>query len=216
MNPNKDHNIDRPDSSYSPNQKKEPFINARLLYLYVGSPHLTYDAWAASLSSMVNSRGHISRFKLMPGRDGELALNLAFACHFAERVADDLIGAIALILIREAETEACKGNMNYSNMMLEAYQALALGQGYMSAKHLHSFLQVEQSYTEWISQLKQKYESDYVCITYGQNTRPKKHAKDIGEGSVILVPNFAIRVALDTESRRGALIKEYLQSYRYV
>lgn len=198
-----------------PRRKDEIAINARLLYLYVGHPILSYDEWVESLHLMVSSRGHIIRYRLLTGTDGELALNDEFAAHFARYVVSDLMGAIALILIREGCAAARKGDLDYTNRMLHAWQILALGRGFMHAESLHAFLQVDETFDQWFARLKKdyamKYKSDYIRITYSDGAEPVEHRSDTGKGEVIFGHRFALKVAAAEPTQRGMKVGRCLE-----
>ena len=199
-----------------PRRKDEIAINARLLYLYVGQPGISYESWAASLHHMVASPGHVQRYKLMTGADGELALNVDFATHFAHQVASDLMGAIALILIDEGCHAASQGDFDYTNRMLGRFQVLALARGQMHSITLHSFLEIDQKWERWISGLKKKYGMkygrDYIRVTFNGLADQKVHPKDTGKGEVIFGPRFAMKVASEEPTRRGKLVQECLMT----
>lgn len=197
-----------------PRRKDEIAINARLLYPYVGQPEMPFEIWAASLHRMVVSRGHLHRCQLMTGEDGELALNVDFAIHFAHQVASDLMGAIALILIDEGCHAASQGDYDYTNRMLGRFQILALARGQMHSITLHSFLEIDQKWERWISGLKKKYGMkygrDYIRITFNGLADPPAHPRDTGKGEVIFSHRFAMKVANEEPTRRGKLVQECL------
>jgi len=199
-----------------PRRKDEIAINARLLYLYVGQPRISYENWAASLHPMVASPGNVQRYQLMTGEDGELALNAYFATHFAHQVASDLMGAIALILIDEGCHAAGRGDFDYTNRMLGRFRALAMVRGQMHSETLHSFLEIDQTWERWIAGLKKKYgmkyRRDYIRITFNGHADPKVHPKDTGKGEVIFGPRFAMKVANDEPTRRGKLVRKWMMS----
>jgi len=189
-------------------------INARLLYVYVGQPELSYESWAASLRGAVASPRHVSRFRLLTGADGELALNVDFAAHWAERVSSDLMGIIALILIDEGCRAVGQGDADDTNRALKRFQALALARGQMHAETLHAFLQVKQPYRQWFVRLKKEhrmlYGTDYRRLTFNKNNEPKVHPKDTGKGHVIFGPKFALKIAAAEPTPRGRVVQTCL------
>jgi phage anti-repressor protein len=198
-----------------PRRKDEIVINARLLYLYVGCPEICYDKWEASLPQIVKIKLGDLQFRIMTGDDGELALNPHLACYFACMVAADLMGVIALILIKEGVEAANQGDFNYTNHMLHLFKSLAMYRGQMLAELLHAFLQVGEPYDLWIIRLKEKhsmrYGSDYVRVSYGTKKTPKIHKTDIQKGDVILGPRFAAKIAAAEHTRRGRLVQYFLR-----
>lgn len=201
-----------------PRREGEIAINARLLYLYVGHPHLPYEHWAASLHEMVASRGHVPRFRLMIGDDGELALNVDFATHFAQRVATDLMGVIALILIDEGDQAASRGDFEYTNRSLDQFRTLAMTRGWMHAKTLHTFIQVEKPFDDWLAELKKKgemhYIRDYQRGTFGDQIKTIMHPKDTGQGELFFGPRFAMKVAAAEPTGRGRLVRLCVENFR--
>lgn len=200
-----------------PRREGEIAINARLLYMFVGRPEMSYESWAASLHQMVSSRGQVPTFQIMTGDDGELALNVEFATYFAKLVSADLMGAIALITIEEGRHAAERGDSDCTNRMLAAWKVLALARGQMHATTLHAFLQVDQPYDRWLSGLKKKhgmeYDSDYIRVTFNGQADPEVHPRDTGEGEVMFAPRFAMTVAAEEPTRRGKLVRKYLENF---
>jgi phage anti-repressor protein len=197
-------------------QRAEAAINARLLYLYVGQPEMSYDSWAASLHHMVASPGHASRYRLMTRANGELALNVEFATYFAQQVSGDIMGAIALILLQEGCRVSEKNDVDNTNRMLNQFRGLAMKGGQSNANALHAFLQIEQTCKQWVARLKKKYGMvygrDYIRMTYGRQATTKRHQKDTGKGVVIFGPRFAMKIAAGEPTRRGKLIRSCFEN----
>ena len=166
---------------------------------------------------MCSSRGHIQRYRILTGPDGELALNAEFAAFLTKPVCCDLMGAIAFISIMENCFRKDAGNPDCINEMLRRFQVLAVAGGQSHAETLHAFLQVQTDFSLWIARLKKKhgmqYGHDYIRIEVGNGPDWREYQRDIGRGDVIFGPRFAQKVAMAESTLRGEKVRRCIETY---